>query len=237
LLLAQRAGRDAGESRRREAIFLGLAGFLDGKEPAVEDREARAYLRSLWENWWDLRAGMERLILPGEAWRFAGVRPANHPHRRVGALVEIAKVWSEVRAGLEGEEPERLEAVLGALRHPFWDGRYTIDAKVLRGSQALIGSQRIADILLNVHYPMAVERSEKAWEAYLQRRGPVAARSVESIARRFLGPEIGGGSFLARAVHQQGLLQLQRDYEAAEEPEVFLEQARLEGSTGGRESS
>ncbi len=38
-----------------------------------------------------IRDGESRLALADEAWKYATVRPANHPHRRMGALAAVAR--------------------------------------------------------------------------------------------------------------------------------------------------
>ncbi|MFT5471036.1 MAG: hypothetical protein ACI8UO_006169, partial [Verrucomicrobiales bacterium] len=69
----------------REARLFGAAGFL-GNEPFDSDSanvETRAYLRELWDSWWKVRA---EAADPELTWKLAGIRPLNHPHRRLGAL-------------------------------------------------------------------------------------------------------------------------------------------------------
>ncbi len=217
LLLAQKVGLRGAN----EATLFGVAGFLEAPEPPAADREVRGYLRELWEDWWKLRAGCERWILPHSAWQLAGIRPANHPHRRVAAMAGLAKNWEAVREML-GVDREKLERTLECLAHPFWERRFNLQAAALKKPQALLGAERIRDIVINLHHPLAVARDESAWAAFLTERGPAPAAIMRVTARRLFGPAADARGFLGAACIQQGLLQIERDYRAAPEPEAFL---------------
>jgi hypothetical protein len=168
-----------------------------------------------------LRAGCERWILPPSAWQLAGIRPANHPHRRVAALAGIAETWAAVRATL-GINRDGLERTLASLTHPFWERRFNLQAAALKNPQALLGAERIRDIVINLHHPLAVARDEAAWPACLAARGPAPAAIMRGTARRLFGPAADARGFLGAACIQQGLLQIERDYRAAPEPDAFL---------------
>lgn len=220
LLLAQRAGLAAASSSSGEAQLFGIAGFLEGPVPAAASRDVRAYLRTLWESWWSLRASCERLILPAKAWQFSSTRPANHPHRRVAALAGIAARWPGIRKALEVPDREALIAALESVDHPFWAARCNLRADKLGKPQALLGAERIRDILINIYHPLAVARDNAAWELFLAERGPASAAIIRQTVRKFFGD--GHALPLSGAAVQQGLLQLERDYRSAREPAKFL---------------
>jgi hypothetical protein len=198
-----------------------VAGFLETPEPPAADREVRGYLRELWESWWKLRAGCERWILPHSAWVLAGIRPANHPHRRVATLAGLAKNWTTVREAM-GVSREKLVRALESLAHPFWERRFNLQAAALKNPQAFLGSERIRDIVINLHHPLAVASDESSWAAFLAERGPAPAAIMRATARRLFGAAAEARGFLDAACIQQGLLQIERDYRAAPEPEAFL---------------
>lgn len=214
-LLAQRVTREAA----CESLLFGVAGFLEAPDPPAAEPEVRAYLRALWEEWWAVRARCERWILPGSAWQFGGVRPANHPHRRVAVLAEMSRRWTALRETLAGDEATDLEKALAGLAHPFWESRFNLAAARLRRPAALLGAERIRDIVINVFYPSALERSEEVWPKFLAERGAAPAAVMRETARRFFGGLPAG--FLARAVVQQGLLQIERDHGLAPDPAAF----------------
>lgn len=218
LLLAQRVGRRAAS----EAMLFGVAGFLESPEPPKAD--VRGYLRGLWESWWAERARCARWILPRTAWQLAGIRPANHPHRRVAALAGVAAGWRAIRDALVAGHRDKFETALDEIDHDFWAHRFNLAAAPLRRPQALIGPERIADITLNVFFPLVVARDEAAWSRFCAERGPTPAAVMRAAAARFFG----GAVDLRPAFAQQGLLQLDRDFRAAPDPEAFLDALRRE---------
>lgn len=206
-LLAQRVPRKAAATVRGEALIFGIAGFLD--QPAPPEGSARGLAAQLWASWWKQRGACINAILPHTAWKLAGVRPANHPLRRVAALGVIARRWKTVRAALESAEPGPLERTLGGLEHPFWSFHTTWNSPRHRKPLALIGPDRILDIFANVALPLAVCRGhDPAWME-LPAGSPNAALSIVT-TRLF------GGShprMLPRKLFvQQGLLQIYRDF-------------------------
>jgi hypothetical protein len=220
LLLAQRVALRAAVRSGGEARLFGVAGFLEAPQPPAADRDVRAYLRDLWESWWAERARCERWILPPTAWQFHGSRPANHPHRRVAALATIATAWSTIRAALAQARRDDFLAALEAREHPFWAARFNLQSARLARPQALIGAERLRDILLNIFHPLAVARDESAWADFLAERGPAPAAIMRAAAQRFFDGAVAGE--LSRAVIQQGLLQIERDHRSAPDPRAFL---------------
>lgn len=219
-LLAQRVTvRSASES-----LLFGVAGFLESPEPPAAAAEVRAYLRGLWERWWAERARCERWILPRSAWRFGGVRPANHPHRRVAALAAIVRDWRNIRAALEEGEAAAVAEGLRRVHHEFWEHRFTLSSAKMKRPGALIGPGRIRDILCNLYFPAAVERDETAWKKFLAERGPAPPAAIRSTAQRFFGGL--PAEFFRPAARQQGLLQLERDHRLAPDPAAYREALR-----------
>ena len=65
-----------------QARLLGISGLL----PAELTRAQAAsdgYLRRVWDCWWRERDAFSDCILPRAVWKFHGLRPANHPQRRL----------------------------------------------------------------------------------------------------------------------------------------------------------
>lgn len=227
LLLAERTGIRSSSGPSGEALLFGLAGFLAGTEPAVAAKPVKEYLRGIWEHWWTLRAARSRLVLDPALWTFGGVRPANHPHRRVAALSAIATHWKPIIQALNDGNRDDFVARMQGLQHPFWSRHFTLTAATLTTPHALIGGQRVLDMLLNVFYPHAISKSATAWDALMDESGPEAGRGLASLADRFF-PNLGiDRKFLARAAYQQGLLQLDADYQSAPDPERFITQIQM----------
>ncbi len=133
----------------------------------------------------------------------------------------MATDWKPIGDSLEAADPKKFVASFAALHHPFWDGHYTLAAAPLRRPIALVGSQRIDDLLLNIFYPVASLRSADIWAEYLTRDGPPPAAAMRVSARAFFGHS--DRAFLRTAVHQQGLLQMQRDLDDSPDPTALLD--------------
>ena len=221
-LLAQRlplkALRAAGESAA--ALLLGMAGFLEMPDPGMgkDARETRSYLRSCWEHWWPQRNAVERLILPASAWKLRGLRPANHPQRRIAAMAQLALQWPRARALIDGEGGEFTKEVikfLTGLRDEFWSHHYTLNSSRSPAAVALIGPARATEMLANVFFPRGIAAHPGRWAEYERLPAAQTNRRVETVvARLFEGASDGVASNRAvkTAAQQQGLLQIYEDF-------------------------
>lgn len=226
LLLAERCGPVMAAKPDGEAMLFGMAGFLTGTEPALTPAPTRAYLKSLWDQWWVVRAANDRLVISHGMWRMGGVRPANHPHRRVAALHALAKHWASVAAALRAGDRAAFVHALERCTHPFWSFHFNLSASPLRSAQALIGAQRVQEMTANVFYPAAMSRHESLWEQYKIEPGSTVTRSYEMLADRFFPGAGLDRKFLNSGIHQQGLLQLEADFLSAKDPIEFVDGIR-----------
>jgi hypothetical protein len=206
-LLAQRVPFTTAVTTRGEALLFGQAGFLERPEPPAG--AARTELTALWSDWWKLRAGHTNSILPRTAWKLTGVRPANHPLRRIAALCAVAKRWKSVRAALESGDLARLEKVLGSLQHPFWSFHTTWNSPRRKTPLALLGPDRIREIHANIALPLALARGEDPDWLDLPSGPPNTSMRVVS-ARLFGGPV--PRSLPKRLFVHQGMLQIYADF-------------------------
>ena len=216
----------AGAPALLQARLLGVGGLLPAELPRGRG-EPEAELRRLWDQWWRERAQFEEVTLPREVWRFGGLRPANHPQRRLALaahwicnrefVARLEKWFAEVAAG--GEPAGRLLAALQVERDDFWSWHWTFQSARMARAQPLLGSARVTDLAVNVLLPWLWGRAEAAGDdrsreaverVYL--RWPAGEdNAVLKLARQRL--LAGGGRRLPRtAAAQQGLLQIVRDF-------------------------
>ncbi|MEM0896053.1 MAG: DUF2851 family protein [Verrucomicrobiota bacterium] len=205
------------EKEAGEALLFGAAGFLD--RPTYEDAalEARPYLRNLWETWWKRREPF------GEGsrgkWRFSGARPANHPHRRLGALSALVARWRDYTR-LVFDAPWSKQSVtnfFASLEHHYWSNHYTLRSTALPKPMKLVGESRVTEILGNILYPIAVEEDHKSWEDYEELPARLGNEKTERAMIRLFGKRPDAEKFLRRVYQQQGLLQIYDDYCLADE--------------------
>jgi hypothetical protein len=201
---------------RREATLFGSAGFLDAAGHDSARPVTRSYLRGLWEEWWRLRDSAS--VLPGIRWSMSGIRPLNHPHRRLGALATLLSVWPAFRSLLPGPNPSspdwprRVMTFLSTLHHPHWSRHYTLSSAPCPTPLALFGKERIHDILGNVLFPVAVYHDPSHWSAYAALPGGKMNEKLERAATRILGPHPKKAALVRPFHRQQALLQIYEDF-------------------------
>jgi len=208
LLSAQRTGLRAAAGPDGEARLFGLAGFLQPRTFDNADDATRDYLKPLWQNWWALRDSFSRLILPKGMWKFSGIRPSNHPHRRMGALAAVASGFPRLRAAIKSEGSKGFAGFFENLTHLYWSRHWNLSAARLDKDLALVGPDRIRDLLVNAYFPSIP--LEKAREAIRALPGTTPGGRI-----RLAGEWLVGSSdrtLMRTARQQQGLLQLYTDF-------------------------
>ena len=146
-------------------------------------------------------------------WQFAPIRPGNHPHRRVAALAVAAQHWQHIAPLLNAQRAEELVKRLCALSHPYWDTHYTLPSATQSKRSALIGESRARDFLINHVYVQ--DESPYAWATYLSLKESDTPSAVRNTATRLFGMRDDLKKLLSMAYAQQGLLQIDADYCAA----------------------
>ena len=148
-----------------QACLFGLSGLL-APQPFGPNA---AQLRAMWDRWWRESGRWPAGGLPREAWRLAGLRPANHPERRLAmaghwlasgprgpALVDAILGASDTR-----EACERVARALQPAADAFWESHWTLASEPSR-TAPLLGSPRMVDLAVNVVLPWLWARAKSA---------------------------------------------------------------------------
>ncbi|MGH8024959.1 MAG: DUF2851 family protein [Limisphaerales bacterium] len=203
-----------------QARLMGISGLLP-LELTRAQKSADSYLRRVWDAWWRERDSFSDVILPRTAWRLHGLRPANHPLRRLA----LAAHWLADRdfiANLEkwiAAEDGSLMDTLQVRHDPFWSWHWTFKSARLKEPKPLLGSARVTDLAINVVLPWlwirAVEGGGEKIRGEVERRffswPPAEDNAILKLARqRLLGTSNSG--VLKTAAAQQGLIQIVRDF-------------------------
>jgi len=202
-----------------EALLYGVAGFLDGREPAHGDPDTKAWLRGLWEKWWKYRAGFTAGPATRQIrWTLSGTRPVNHPQRRIAALWQIVLHWKAVRRLLEPAafHEKAWRSLLEALTHPYWSTHFTLVARPAPAPLALLGAQRVRDVMANLVYPLLVPQREALWQNYARLPAPVTTGRTNVAGLRLFGSAERAAKFSSRLWQHQALLQIYEDFCLAE---------------------
>ncbi len=207
-----------------EARLLGLSGLL----PAEPKPGTRA--RRLWDFWWRERELFQPRAIPAALWRLNGVRPANHPQRRLALAAAwvadpgwIGRLEEWFRTlGATTDTAAAEHALFECLRpepHGFWRRHYTLTTRELPEAPALLGAGRINDLAVNVILPWFWARAEVGREPATQEMvtalydtwSPGEDNTTLKLARaRLLGTDSLPGP--KTAALQQGMLQIVRDF-------------------------
>jgi hypothetical protein len=211
----------AGDATTAYALLLGVAGLIPLRASSRWDRGTRAFVRTLWDTWWKHNEKWASRCLDHSAWRTAGVRPANHPARRLMAAAcwftrprLLNEEWQELAARHTAEclmlAAKRLEDTRGT----YWDRRLSFSSRPGSRSIALVGRERITAILGNVLVPyLAALNVRQPFRAGLLSRLPAEAENtfVRRTAFGLFGRD-HNPSLYRSGLRQQGLLQIFHDY-------------------------
>ena len=206
-----------------EALLLGGAGLLPNQRrlPVA----AAPYVSALERRW-----ARERMPqVPQELWQLGGLRPDNHPARRLAGFARLLSRWPSPVAGLRGledSEDASLSRLLADWQVPaegFWRSHHDLSGGGQRPYGALIGRGRALELLINAVLPLAAAfgdargldaLSQRALALFLRLPSPGSyggTRFLESVLHPSC-PEKAGG-----ACRQQGRLYLYNHYCAAGE--------------------
>lgn len=196
-----------------ESILFGTAQFLRPQLRNEADEDAVYYNRFVWEGWWRCQDKFALEDTHAIPWVYAGIRPLNHPHRRVAALALSVLQREQIRPLLKAERARELSRLLCSISHPFWDYHCTLTSPALGKAYAPVGRDRVRDFLVNHVY--VLDSTRGAWEAYLKLGGAKPPGRVERVARGLFGTRSDLQPLLRRYYAQQGLLQIADDFCAA----------------------
>jgi hypothetical protein len=209
-----------------QARLLGVSGLLPN-DLTRKQRSADSYLRTVWDHWWRERDRFSDCALPKNLWRLNGLRPANHPQRRLA----LAAHWSgdttlfkRIDGWLTTTQHDNtladsLLACLQPRADEFWSRHWTLRSARTPRPQPLLGATRVTDLAINVVLPWlwlrAREGSNAKFFAEAERRYFVWPAAEDNAVLRLARDRLLGGRRdvkLASAAMQQGLLQIVRDF-------------------------
>jgi hypothetical protein len=202
------------------ALLLGVSGLLPAKIDAGWDGETREFLRSLWDAWWKFKERWgERVMAPGD-WRLTGLRPANHPVRRLMAAAlwfsrpdGLLKPWRSIGESGAANSLERARACVLGASHPYWDRRLGVGLKKSLARTALVGRDRAEAIVLNTFIPYAAAAGLDIGGALVTEALP--SEGVNWILRQTAHNLLGrdhNPTLYRSGLRRQGLLQIFHDY-------------------------
>ncbi len=198
----------------QQAVLLGTASLLPSLR-GLTGENSDGYVDIL-EKYWSINC--HGGVLPWSSWNLFKVRPNNSPLRRLAALTYLVQRYrgtgllasiTHLVAVTLVEYPHRLAEALLVSTDGYWATHYDFNKACLRLSRSLLGSDRAADIVINIILPFicALEEgylSEKALAIY--RVYPaLPSNSVEKHLQQQLSLKENAVNFACR---QQGLIHI-----------------------------
>ncbi len=160
-----------GNPMRGYALLLGVAGLMPDRMRHDWDAETRRFVRGLRDAWWKCESAWAPLRLSADAWRLSGIRPANHPRRRLAAAAALCGGTARIednllQAARSGADVKHVLAMLGdQVRMPYWNRRLSFSGAKAGRDIALVGTRRAADLFVNAILPFvaALNAMPEAW--------------------------------------------------------------------------
>ena len=192
-------------------LAFGIAGFLHPDSHEQAPLDSQQWLQELWATWWKLRDKHELCDARSIQWCRTGIRPINHPQRRLAALALISQHWPTFRK-LSGQTDALIQWLEG-LEDPFWSHHYTLTSKRSERRLSLIGKDRVRDLLINHLLPLRIaDGDEAAWASYLKFPAPTTSEQVNRASTRLFGQRTDKKEFMKKAWQHQALLQIYHDF-------------------------
>ena len=181
------------------ALLLGSSGLLPANPDADWPPDTRLFIRTIWDIWWKQSHELQETALEKSDWNLSGIRPANHPLRRLMAAAHYAFTLSEI---------ETHNAALTNLPGSFWNTH--LSWKKRSASAAIVGQSRANAIITNVLVPYRAATGASSID--LKKFPAEPANSIiRQTAHALFGPDHTSKTY-SSALARQGLIQIFHDY-------------------------
>jgi len=216
------------------ALLFGAAGLLpsQAKSSGVRlDAATLTYSAPLEQLWEQIAHRLEINSMKPHAWQFFRLRPQNFPTRRLAGMVQL--IFRFYRQGfLEGFLKifnghsqnylliiNELENTLTIKAEGYWREHYRFGetpVSLQKNEEALIGRERVRDILVNIILPVsylyAVESSDGALKSTVQEIYTRYPKLSENVITRAMKQQLKMVGEIKFASQQQGLIYLHKLY-------------------------
>lgn len=200
------------------AILLGAAGVLPPAD-AITEPAAAKYVRGLWDIWW--KSGLEP-IDENIKWTLHGVRPNNHPTRRLAAAAALFTGAQNLITQLdninaENSGKEWIKKVFAAIdknsQWSFWNQRLLFNSTPSQEHDyKLIGVKRASAILTNAIIPFYAAEKRLPLNTFKNLPAEDTSSPMRTAAYYLLGRDHNPALYAGNNLLQQGLLQIYLDF-------------------------
>ncbi len=201
------------------ALLMGVAGLLPATPQPQWDEEASRFVRTLWNHWWKMQDAWSSRLLASDQWALSGLRPQNHPARRLAAAAGIfagKRSFHDVLTSLDTSIPEQwfsaaADLITDTPAPAFWDHRLSWGRPPIDSTVALIGDSRRNAMMINILVPFlaATGRDIRALLKHLPTESSNAL--TRQTAHALLGRD-HNPALHRTGLRRQGLLQIFHDF-------------------------
>jgi hypothetical protein len=199
--------------RRRDrmiGLLLGAAGLLPSQR--ASSGAIDSYVA-------ELDAGLSPRVemMKQDAWKLWGVRPANHPVRRIAAAASLLSRLGRPSVALGALDAVRVNNAIAPLlvkADGFWVNHYDVCSAPCILPAALIGRSRALEMLINVVLPIASASGDAALDAQARALYARLPRPAAYGSTKFIENALGSAGIPVQinARRAQGLLGLNHDW-------------------------
>jgi hypothetical protein len=192
------------------ALLLGISGLLPSEAHTAWSDEARQFVRQIWDHWWRQKETLQSAPIPASHWNLSGLRPINHPARRIMAAAHLVHQWPHLLNALS--TVPHTTKLLTELYDPFWS--HHLSWKRPCKPTALLGQNRANAIITNITIPWlaATHRTQPFRNGLLlQLPAEPGNALIRQTAHALFGPD-HPQSIYRSALARQGLIQVFHDY-------------------------
>lgn len=208
-----------GDRIRAYAVLLGVSGLLPAEQSSRWDVATRQFIRTLWDHWWKLEARWDRRTMKRANWKLAGIRPPNHPLRRLAAAAGLFAAKQDLLATIEQASITRPAAWFKTMANlieqgahmDYWATRLALGGVADRSGVVLIGPGRTASILTNVVIPLLAATGSNVGKLL----AAIPAEDDNAVVRQtafWLFGRDHNPALYHNGIRQQGLLQIFHDF-------------------------
>ena len=200
------------------AHLLGAANLLPRPEDAC-DAESHGMARMLWDLWWHVP---HEPVEPQIEWKLSGLRPQNHPVRRISAAAAlfsgIDNFANDVRRLNKAMPCPRVFDELTARLQmrctwPYWNEHLAFSSQPTPDHQTvLLGASRGASMITNVVIPFALAQGLIDLAPLDTLPPEDLSAPMRTAANLLLGRDHNPAFYATNGLLQQGLLQIYHDF-------------------------
>jgi hypothetical protein len=199
------------------ALLMGVSGLIPAKVSPRWDRETKAFVRQLWDRWWRQQAAWERVIMQAPAWRRGGIRPQNHPVRRMAFAASLFAQTPGIAGRITrlpiGPNWYRDAEALFMFASPmdYWKRRLSLGGSPQASDVALLGRRRAAAMLSNVLVPFLAAKGIPVSPLLDGLPAEEDNNLIRETAFALFGPDHNPALY-EQGLKQQGLIQIYHDF-------------------------